>query len=112
MIEIILKEFLKKQLNLPVRFENSEPIGSDYIVIDKTGSDYESSLYSATVAIQSYSDSLYKSAELNEKVKKAMLHELIKLDEINAVELNSDYNYTDTTVKQYRYQAVFDIFYY
>ena len=112
MIEIILKKFLEQQLGLPTKLENTAEIGSDYIVIDKTGSNYETSLYSATVAIQCYSSTLYKAAELNEKVKKVMLNELIKLDEINAVELNSDYNYTDTSMKQYRYQAVFDIFYY
>lgn len=112
MIEVILKKFLEKQFDIPVKLENSEKIGSNYIVIDKTGSNYESTLYSATVAIQSYSNSLYKAAELNEEVKQAMLNELIELDEINAVELNSDYNFTDTTVKQYRYQAVFDIYYY
>ena len=112
MIEIILKKFLESQFELPIKLENTEKIGSDYIVLDKTGSNYESTLYSSTVAIQSYSSTLYKAAELNEKVKKVMLNELIKLDEINSVELNSDYNYTDTAMKQYRYQAVFDIFYY
>ena len=32
--------------------------------------------------------------------------------EIAACRLNSDYNFTDTAKKKYRYQAVFDLVYY
>jgi len=34
------------------------------------------------------------------------------LNEIGKVKLNSDYNFTDTVTKQYRYQAVYDISHY
>ena len=30
---------------------------------------------------------------------------------ISGVKLNAEYNFTDTSVKGYRYQAVFDIYY-
>jgi len=48
---------------------------------------------------------------LNAELKE-ILKDLIKLDEISRIKLNSDYNYTDTTTKEYRYQAVFDITHY
>ena len=51
-------------------------------------------------------------ATMVEEVFLAMLDELIELGIIASVRLNSDYNYTDTTTKQYRYQAVFDIVHY
>lgn len=54
---------------------------------------------------------MYLAAELNEKVKSAM-DEIVELDEVTRCELNSDYNYTDTSRKKYRYQAVFDITHY
>lgn len=54
---------------------------------------------------------MYKAAELNEEVKKVVA-EMIELDSIARVQLNSDYNFTDTETKRYRYQAVFDINYY
>ena len=38
--------------------------------------------------------------------------ELPSHPEVASCRLNSDYNFTDTTKKQYRYQAVFDIVYY
>lgn len=61
--------------------------------------------------IQSYSSSKYKASLLNEKVKDVM-YDLIELDEITSLHLNSDYDYTDTTIKKYRYQALFDIGYF
>ena len=47
----------------------------------------------------------------NEIVKNAV-ENLIGLDEIRGISLNGDYNFTDTTTKEYRYQAVFDIGHY
>ena len=82
-----------------------------YIVIERTGGGEANHIRSATVAIQSYGGSLYASAALNEQVKAAM-EAIRELPEIAACDLNSDYNYTDTTKKQYRYQAVYDLVYY
>lgn len=65
----------------------------------------------AIIAIQSYSSSLYKAAVLNEKVK-IIMKNIIEMDEISECELNSDYNYTDTSRKKYRYQAVYELTYY
>ena len=52
-----------------------------------------------------------EAAALNERVKTAM-ENAIALDEIVRVTLNSDYNYTNTASKRYRYQAVFDVIFY
>lgn len=83
----------------------------EYIVVEKTGSNDSNYIKRATVAIQSYSISLYKAACLNEKIKEAM-QKLIEKDEISRVKLNSDYNFTDTQKKKYRYQAIYEITYY
>ena len=64
-----------------------------------------------TLAIQSFSTSLFGAASLNEQVKETM-EQIIELDDICKCELNSDYNYSDTNKKRYRYQAVFDIVHY
>jgi hypothetical protein len=55
---------------------------------------------------------MYEAATMNEEIKAAMLNSLITLGSVAKVDLNSDYNYTDTTTKTYRYQAVFDIVHY
>ena len=49
--------------------------------------------------------------DLNEDVKDAMAY-LEELDSIVKVDLNSDYNYTDDSTKEYRYQAVYQIIHY
>ncbi|OOV85805.1 hypothetical protein BTA35_0216720, partial [Oceanospirillum linum] len=64
-----------------------------------------------TFAFQSYAPSMYEAAVLNEAVKETV-EGMIELDEISKIKLNSDYNYTDTTTKEYRYQAVFDMNHY
>lgn len=82
-----------------------------FAIIQKTGGGEENHIRHATVAIQSYGATLYAAAALNEAVIAAM-GDILTLPEIGACELNSDYNYTDTTKKEYRYQAVFDVVHY
>lgn len=77
----------------------------------KTGSSREAHIDRAMLAIQSYAPSMYEAARLNERVKAAM-DSAAELDAVSASRLNSDYNFTDTTTKRYRYQAVYDLVYY
>lgn len=89
----------------------ANPGNSKFILLEKTGSSWENRIFSATIAIQSYAPTLYEAAQLNEQVKAAMFN-IITLDEITRIDLNSDYNFTDTETKQPRYQAVFDLTHY
>ena len=83
-----------------------------FVVIQKTGSGMiDGFVFQATLAIQSYGATLYEAAQLSELVKALMAH-TIELPEIARCRLNSDYNFTDTASKAYRYQAVFDIIHY
>ena len=108
MVEKIVKDYLQSSLEIPVRLEEEDDLGNEYVLIEKTGSSTENHIASATLAVQSYSASLYGAASLNDRVKEAM-EEIIELDDISRCELNTDYNYTDTARKKYRYQAVFDL---
>lgn len=111
MIEIIILNHLKDQFTVPVRLEKPEPAPTEYVLLEKIGSSRTNMLSSSTFAFQSYSDSMYGASSLNEKVKQAV-DSLIELDDIASIRLNSDYNFTDTTTKKYRYQAVYDIKHY
>lgn len=111
MIEIIIKNHLDSKLEEQVFLEKPSPSVGGYVVFEKTSSGKNNHLPSAVLAFQSYGTSLYNALLLNEKVKKAV-EGLAELDEIRGVSLNSDYNFTDTTTKEYRYQAVFEIRYY
>ena len=83
-----------------------------FAVIEKTsGGVIDNFVCSATLAIQSYGSTLLEAAQTNELVKGLMVS-AIELSDVARCRLNSDYNFTDTTKKQYRYQAVFDIIHY
>lgn len=111
MIEITLLNHLQGILSVPVRMEIPKTQPQSFVVLEKTGSGKRNRLCSATFAVQSYAPSMFEAATLNEAVKAAM-ESAITLDEVTSVALNSDYNYTDTASKKYRYQAVFDIYHY
>jgi hypothetical protein len=111
LIEIVLKAYFDSALSDPVYMEKPATAPAKYVLMEKTGSNRGNRLNSSTFAFQSYAGSLYEAALLNEQVKEAA-DELVLLDEIASVRLNSDYNFTDTATKQYRYQAVYDIKHY
>lgn len=111
MIEIIVYNYLGENLPVPIYTEKPSNAPKRFVLIDKIGSSKENHLKSSTIAFQSYAESKYQAALLNEQVKEAV-ENMIVLDEVSKVELNSDYNFTDTTTKEYRYQAVYEIYHY
>lgn len=111
MIEVTILNYLNATLSAQCYMEMPEDASGSFVVIEKTGSSITNRITKATFAIQSYGPSLYDAAALNEQVKEAM-EDIIVRDDISKVELNSDYNYTDTALKLYRYQAVFVVTYY
>lgn len=115
MIETVLFDFLTEKMSVPVFFEVPKNPPSAMIILEKTGSTLNNHVSTSTFAVQSYGASLLEAAELNDLVKKTILDGvdgIITLDEVTKVELNSDYNFTDTTSKRYRYQAVIVIYHY
>ena len=110
MIETIVLDYLSSVLPEPCSLEVPERPPARFVVLEKTGSSRENYINTASFAVQSYGPSLFEAAELNERVKAAM-DELIQLPDIISSDLDSDYNFTDTSTKRYRYQAVYDIIY-
>lgn len=118
MIEETIRTYLNEALNAPAELVKPTDQGiTEFVLIEKTGSSRENYINRATIVIQSYSDTLYGAMSLNEAVKDAMLGDGVTTFgiayscDVAKCSLNSDYNYTDTTTKQYRYQAVFDLVY-
>ena len=111
MIETLVLQHLAAALDVPVELEIPEKMPETFVRIEKTGGGEQEYICTSTFAVQSYAPSLYKAAELNEKVKAAM-RGLIALDRVTRVQLNSDYPFFDTARKRRRYQAVFDITHY
>ncbi|MBO4109839.1 hypothetical protein J5583_06650 [Streptococcus suis] len=111
MIEVITLNFLTEHLSVPVYTEHQEEMPERFVIFEKTSGGKKNHLHQATLAIQSYGPSLAESAMLNKEVKQA-IEKMVELPSISRVELNSDYNFTDTETKRYRYQAVVDFIYF
>ena len=105
MIEKTILDYLGEHLTVPVYME--EPINkpASYVLIERTGSSESDLIESTTLALQSYGASLYDAAVLNMAVK-ARIKQAVELPSVSAVYINSDYNFTDTETKRYRYQCV------
>ena len=114
MIEKVILDYLYANLSddqsIFVGFEPPQE-QNGYVLLEKTGSSITNHISTSTFAVQSYGATMYEAMLLNEKVKSVM-DGLLSLDQITRVELETDYNFTDTTTKQYRMQAVYDITHY
>lgn len=109
MIEKIVLDHLASLLEYDVVMERD---GHDapFILIQKTGGARQNHIEQASIAVQSYGRTLLEAAQMNEEIKTAV-YSLTDNDSIFRASLNSDYNFTDTRTKDYRYQALFDIYY-
>lgn len=110
MIELTVLNYLAEQMSVPVYMEMPAEMPDSFVLVEKTGSGKDNRIDRATIAIQSYAPTLYEAAALNDAVKEAM-DGMAYAENVFRAKLNSDYNYTDTSVKRYRYQAVYDMTY-
>lgn len=111
MIEKVVLNYLTARMTVSAYMEEPEEPPESYLLIEKVGGGNQGPLKTATLTVQSYAGTLEKAAELNEKMKEAM-EDIENQNPISRAQLNSDYNYTDTNTKRYRYQAAYDLIYY
>ena len=84
----------------------------EYYLIELTGADEINHIRRATMAVQSISGaSLVRAAEMNEACLKAMPLIVQTTEDISCCRMNSAYNFTNPETREYRYQAVFDLYY-
>ena len=98
-IEQTIIEYLSKALTVPVYAEVPDSAPASYVLVEKTSSSRQNHINMATLAVQSYADTLFNAAALSKSVCDALY---------KAVE----FNYTDTQSRKYRYQAVLDCVYF
>ena len=108
MIEKIILDYLNDKAPVPAYMEKPEKEPDKYIMIEKIGSERANHVDSATIALQTYAKSMFEVASLNEEVI-SIMYDITDLDEVFSIRLVRDYNFTDTTKKKYRYQAIFDL---
>lgn len=114
MIEIEIRDYLNSaevELSAAVYTEQPATKPNEFFLLEKIGESITDQIKRATIVIQSHAKSLYRASEMSTEVISAML-EMIAEDGISRVSLNSNTNYTDSTTKQYRYQATFVVTFY
>lgn len=87
MIEVIIKKYLDEHLDVPSFFEHQKDEPARFIILEKTSGAKQNHLLSSTFAFQSYAESLYEAALLNDKVKQ-VIEQLDVLPQVSGVHLN------------------------
>lgn len=111
MIETILKEVLETKTGEKVLLEEPGIINDRIILLERTSGGVEEHIRSAVIRIRCFEKSMYKACELCEMIRDIMLN-YVDHPDISAIDLNQEYNYTDTTAKRYCYQLLFDVVYF
>lgn len=111
MIEKTIRNHLRHLLNDPVYLDVPANPPARYYKLEKTGSGEEDHICTATFALQSHAPTLLEALKMNYAGIAAM-KKAVRLRVISDVKFDGDYNFTDTTRKLHRYQAVFHITHY
>lgn len=105
-IEQKLYNFLRSKLSVHVGLERPEKPGKTFVIIERVGGSEGNYISHATFAIKSVAPTLFEAATLDHDVVAAM-RDFTDVDNVSGCALNADTNFTDTTTKEYRYQATF-----
>lgn len=111
MIELLLLDYLSEQTKTPCYLSVPENASGTFYVLEKTGGSEDEGISGATLAVQSYASTVPEASRANTRAKAALL-DAEQLPRIIRCELNTDYNFPDTTHRRARYQAVFEVDYY
>jgi len=111
MIETIVLNFMAEKLPVPVYMEFPKDPPGKFVVLKKGNSSRENYVDTSMFVADSYADSMFHAAQLNEQVVKAF-DDLTDLDSVSCSMRGGDYAFPDTHNKRYRYQAVQTITHY
>lgn len=111
MIEQIVLNFMAERLPVPVSMELPADPPEQFVVLKKGDSSRENFVDTSMFVADSYADSLFHAAQLNERVI-AAFDDLTDLDLVSSSTRGGDYAFPDTYNKKYRYQAIQTITHY
>lgn len=83
-----------------------------YVVFEQTGSSTTNHIITTTIAAQSYGPTLYDAMAVSKILEAEMQRFAAEVPQVTRCELATDYNFTNTATKQYRWQAVYNITHY
>lgn len=112
LIEIVIRDYLKSKIGVPVLAEiPAEPV-ERYITMQKIDGGRKNHIDAATIEFQSYAMKKSEAAKLDERVREAIFEIVYDEDsDISSVELGGNSDSTDKVNKRYRYESIFNFFY-
>ena len=85
--------------------------GGEFVTIERTGGGETNHIERATLAVQSWADTMLDAVKLDSAVADAM-ESLVEYESVSACRRNGSYNYTNPATNKYRYQSVYEVIYY
>ena len=110
LIEEVVINHLKNELNIPVLTEIPPNPPEKYVTIQRIESGKRNKIKAVTILIQAYEESKYKAALLSAEVEEAM-EDIVENDLVFSCELGGGSDNTDTVSKRYRYETIWNIYY-
>ena len=112
-IEQLVRTTLEGITHYPAYLEEPPaPRPERYYRTARLGRSGENHISRARLAVQSYAPSLAGAMALNREAYNVMNDLLLGDPAVSRVSLVSDYDFTDTATKRYRWQAIYEITYY
>ena len=88
--------------------DEPQPAPERFVTVEQVGGGEENLITRADIAVQSWAPTRAEAAALNQTVI-ATMKRSVEESEISKCHLDTTYNFTDTTKKRPRYQAVFEV---
>ena len=111
MIEKTVIDYLRSRLDAPVGAQTPKGPPGAYIVVERTGSGEKDGLLAAVLALRCVGPTLYDAIRLSTLARAEMKRLPLAVDNVFCARQESLYNQTDTRTKEYRYTAIFRVYY-
>jgi hypothetical protein len=112
MIEVAIRDYLAQEISpIPVYMEQPKTLPQEYVLLRLADAGLINKVDAATFFVTVRSDTLYKTAQLRDLVKDALLN-AISEDYITSSTLGGESAQIDSANHAYQYELTFNFYYY
>ena len=111
MIEQTVVDYLSGALTVAVGTQTPKGPPESYVVVERTGGGEKDGLQAAVLALRCTSPTLYGAIALCSLASRAMRMLPWSVENVSGSKIESMYNQTDTSTKEFRYTVVFRVYY-
>lgn len=111
MIEQTVVDYLNGALSVAVGAQTPKGPPASYVVVERTGGGERDGLQAAVLALRCTAPTLYDAIALCSLVSRAMRMLPWRVDNVSSSKIETMYNQTDTSTKEYRYTVIYRVHY-